>query len=119
VPQVGATLAGIVLVLVTLTQGIPEALVMLAVVVGYQQIENYVLQPAIQSRAADVSGFFTVGSVVVGAALLGVIGALVAVPLTAAIQIIVRELTADRRTRMAALRAETLACESGPPPAPG
>jgi predicted PurR-regulated permease PerM len=110
VPQIGATIGGIVLVLVTLTQGLPEALVMLAVVVAYQQLENYVLQPAIQGRAADVSGFFIVGSVIVGAALLGVLGALVAVPLTAAIQIVVRELTADRRRRMAALRS---------PPAPG
>jgi len=106
VPQVGATIGGAILVLATLTQGVLPALVMLAVVVAYQQLENYALQPAIQGRTADVSGFFVVGSVVVGAALLGVLGALVAVPLTAAIQIVVRELTAERRARMAALRAE-------------
>jgi predicted PurR-regulated permease PerM len=121
VPQVGATIGGAILVLATLTQGLLPALVMLAVVVAYQQLENYALQPAIQGRAADVSGFFVVGSVVVGAALLGVLGALVAVPLTAAIQIVVRELTADRRARMAALRADAAGAGGAPatPPAPG
>lgn len=104
VPQVGATIGGIVLVLATLTQGLPQALAMLVIVVVYQQVENYALQPMIQGRSADVSGFFVIGSVVVGAALLGVLGALVAVPLTAAIQIIVRELTKERRARMTALR---------------
>jgi predicted PurR-regulated permease PerM len=107
VPQVGATIGGAILVLATLTQGIPEALVMLLVVLAYQQLENYVLQPTIQGRAAEISGFFVLASVIVGAAFLGVLGALVAVPLTAAAQIVVRELTADRRARMAALRAAT------------
>jgi predicted PurR-regulated permease PerM len=112
VPQVGATLAGAGLVLVTLTQGLGPALAMLAIVIVYQQVENYVLQPAIQGRSADLSGFFIVGGVVVGAALLGVFGALVAVPTIAAIQIVVRELTADRRARVAALRAEEAASVS-------
>jgi predicted PurR-regulated permease PerM len=114
VPQVGATIGGAILVLATLTQGVVPALVMLAVVVAYQQLENYALQPAIQGRTADVSGFFIVGSVIVGAAFLGVLGALVAVPLTAAIQIVVRELTAERRARMAALRAGSAAGRAAP-----
>lgn len=117
VPQVGATLGGAILVLATLTQGVPEALAMLVIVVVYQQIENYALQPLIQGRAADVSGFFVIGSVVLGAALLGVLGALVAVPLTAAIQIVVRELTAERRARMTALRAAASAGSAEPAPA--
>ena len=74
---------------------------MLAVCIGYQQFENYVLQPTIQGRAAEISGFFVIASVVVGAALLGVVGALIAVPLTASAQIVVRELTAERRERVA------------------
>lgn len=101
IPQVGATLAAVVLSLVALTQGIPEALIMLVVCVGYQQFENYVLQPTIQGRAADISGFFVIASVIVGAALLGVVGALIAVPLVASAQIVIRELTAERRESVA------------------
>ena len=107
IPQVGATLAAIILSLVTLTVGWPQALVMLGVCLLYQQVENYVLQPTIQGRAADVSGFVVIASVVLGAALLGVVGALIAVPVAASIQIVVRELTADRRA--AVLRAREAA----------
>ena len=101
IPQVGATLAAVVLSLVALTQGIPQALIMLVVCIGYQQFENYVLQPTIQGRAADISGFFVIASVIVGAALLGVVGALIAVPLVASAQIVIRELTAERRAAVA------------------
>ncbi len=97
IPQVGATIAAVVLSLVTLTVGVPQAIAMLAICIGYQQLENYVLQPTIQGRAADISGFFVIASVVVGASLLGVVGALIAVPMVASIQIVVRELTAERR----------------------
>ncbi len=105
IPQVGATLAAVILSLVALTQGIPQALIMLAVCIGYQQVENYVLQPTIQGRAADISGFFVIASVIVGAALLGVVGALIAVPLTASAQIVIRELTAERRAAVALAHA--------------
>lgn len=116
IPQVGATLAAVVLSLVALTQGIPEALVMLAVCIGYQQLENYVLVPNIQGRAADISGFFVIASVIVGAALLGVVGALIAVPLTAAAQIVIRELTAERRAAVAVAHAGTPPAGGLPPP---
>jgi predicted PurR-regulated permease PerM len=107
IPQVGATLAAVVLSLVALTQGIPQALIMLVVCIGYQQVENFVLQPTIQGRAAEISGFFVIASVVVGAALLGVVGALIAVPLTASAQIVIRELTAERRAAVALAHAAT------------
>ena len=117
IPQVGATLAAVVLSLVALTQGVPQALIMLTICIVYQQVENYVLQPTIQGRAADVSGFFVIASVIVGAALLGVVGALIAVPLTASTQIVVRELTAERRAAVALAHAAT-APPGGPPPDP-
>ena len=116
IPQVGATLAAVVLSLVALTQGVPQALIMLAVCIGYQQVENYVLQPTIQGRAADISGFFVIASVVVGAALLGVVGALIAVPLTASAQIVVRELTAERRAAVALAHAATAPAGGAAPP---
>jgi predicted PurR-regulated permease PerM len=105
IPMVGATVAGVILVLVALTQGLTEAVIMLAIVLVYQQIENYVLQPTILGKAADVSGFLVIASVLVFGTLLGVVGAIIAVPIVASIQIVVRELTAKRRAKMAALRA--------------
>ena len=116
IPQVGATLAAVVLSLVALTQGVPQALIMLTVCIVYQQVENYVLQPTIQGRAADISGFFVIASVIVGAALLGVVGALIAVPLTASAQIVVRELTAERRAAVALAHAATPPAGGATPP---
>jgi predicted PurR-regulated permease PerM len=105
IPMIGATLAGIIVVLATLTQGLVPALIMLAIVVVYQQFENYVLQPTILGKAADVSGFTVIAGVLVFGALFGVVGAIIAVPIAASIQITLQELTADRRAKMAALRA--------------
>jgi predicted PurR-regulated permease PerM len=115
IPMVGATLAGTILVLATLTQGLVPALIMLAVVLVYQQFENYVLQPTILGKAADVSGLMVIASVMLFGALFGVVGAIIAVPIAASIQIVTQELTADRRARMAALREDAPAA----PPAIG
>ena len=68
----------------------------------YQQIENYVLQPTIIGRAARVSGFTVLVSVLAFGALFGFIGAIIGVPIAAGLQILVEELTAARRARIAA-----------------
>jgi predicted PurR-regulated permease PerM len=75
------------------------------VIVVYQQIENYVLQPTIIGRAARVSGFTVIVSILVFGSLFGVIGAIIGVPIAAGIQIVADELTADRRARIAAVDA--------------
>ncbi|MDQ5831624.1 MAG: AI-2E family transporter, partial [Actinomycetota bacterium] len=83
-----------------------EALIAFAIVmVVYQQIENYVLQPTIIGKAAQVSAFTVLVSVLAFGALFGFIGAILAVPIAAALQILVEELTAARRTRIAAADA--------------
>jgi predicted PurR-regulated permease PerM len=73
--------------------------------VVYQQLENYVLQPTIIGKAAQVSGFTVLVSVLVFGALFGFIGAIIGVPIAAALQILVEELTAGRRVRIAAADA--------------
>ena len=78
---------------------------MLVVIVVYQQVENYVLQPMIIGRAADVSGFTVIVSVLVFGSLFGVIGAIIGVPIAAAIKIVVYEATAARRARISAMQA--------------
>ena len=68
---------------------------MLAVVLVYQQVENNVMTPKVQGKAVNLSGFFIIVAVTLFGALLGVLGALTAVPLAAMIQIFVQG--ADRR----------------------
>lgn len=105
IPNLGATIAGFVLSLTLLAEeGVVAALVMLGVVLVYQQVENNLLTPSIQGKATNISGFFVIVGVTIFGALLGVIGALIAVPVTATIQIIVVEVTTARRERMEALR---------------
>jgi predicted PurR-regulated permease PerM len=103
IPNIGATLAGFILVPTLLAeQGIGAALVMLIVILVYQQVENNVLTPKIQGKAVNLSGFFIIVAVTLFGALLGVLGALTAVPLAATIQIFVQELTKARREAVAA-----------------
>lgn len=105
IPNIGATIAGFVLVPVLWAEeGIWAALIMLAVVLLYQQVENNILTPKIQGKAVRLSGFFIIVAVTLFGALLGVLGALTAVPLAATIQIFVQELTKERRARIAAMK---------------
>jgi predicted PurR-regulated permease PerM len=106
IPNLGATIAGFVLVpTLWAEQGLTAAVIMLAVVLVYQQVENNVLTPKIQGKAVNLSGFFIIIAVTLFGALLGVLGALTAVPLAAMIQIFVQELTAARRERIAEAKA--------------
>jgi putative heme transporter len=110
IPNLGATIAGFILVPVLLAEeGLTAALVMLAVVLVYQQVENNVLTPKIQGKAVNLSGFFIIVAVTLFGALLGVLGALTAVPLAATIQIFAQELTKTRREQVAAARAAPVA----------
>ena len=105
IPNIGATIAGIIIGIVALSVSL-EALIAFAIVmVVYQQIENYVLQPTIIGKAAQVSGFTVLASVLAFGALFGFIGAIIGVPIAAGLQIVVEELTAARRARIAAADA--------------
>ena len=65
--------------------------------VAYQQIENYVIYPRVMSRSVEIPGALTVIAALIGAALLGVVGALLAIPTAAAILLIVREVFVKRQ----------------------
>ena len=106
IPNLGATLAGFILVpAVFAEEGLVPALIMLAVVLVYQQVENNILTPKIQGKAVNLSGFFIIVAVTLFGALLGVLGALTAVPLAATIQIFIQELTAARRAKVTSAHA--------------
>ena len=118
IPNIGATIAGFILVpTIWAEEGLTDALIMLAVVLLYQQLENNLLGPTIYGKAVNISPFFVILGVTVFGALLGVLGALVAVPITASLQIVLQEVTKARRVRIAEARAtaERRAAEVGAP----
>jgi len=105
VPNIGATLAGAIIGIVALSVSLEAMIVFLIVIVVYQQIENYILQPTIIGKAAQVSGFTVLASVLAFGALFGLVGAIIGVPIAAGLQIVVEELTGARRARIAATDA--------------
>jgi predicted PurR-regulated permease PerM len=106
IPQIGSTIAAFIVTLITLIgTGPGEAAIMLVVILIYQQLENYLIQPAVMRQAVELSGFATIAVVMLGGALLGVVGAILAVPVAASVKIVLHELTEGRRARMAALSA--------------
>jgi predicted PurR-regulated permease PerM len=102
IPSVGATIAGIIIGIAALSVSLEALIVFLIVMVVYQQIENYILQPTIIGKAAQLSGFAVLASILAFGALFGLIGAIIAVPIAAGLQIVAEELTAGRRARVAA-----------------
>ena len=107
IPNIGATIAGFILVpTLWAEEGVTAAMIMLVIVLVYQQLENNILTPKIQGAAVRLSGFFIIVAVTLFGALLGVLGALTAVPLAATLQIFVQELTKARRERVAAAKAQ-------------
>jgi predicted PurR-regulated permease PerM len=105
IPNIGATIAGFILVpTLWAEEGITAAVIMLVVVLVYQQLENNILTPKIQGAAVRLSGFFIIVAVTLFGALLGVLGALTAVPLAATLQIFIQELTKARREKVAEAR---------------
>ena len=97
VPVVGSTVAGIVVALVALTVSLPVCLATIAFFIVYRLLEDYLLVPRIIGRAVEVPALVTVVSVLIGGALLGIIGALVAIPAAAALQLLVREILLPRQ----------------------
>jgi predicted PurR-regulated permease PerM len=106
IPNLGATISGFILVpALWAEEGLTAAIIMLVVLLVYQQLENNVLTPKIQGKAVNLSGFFIIVAVTLFGSLLGVLGALTAVPLAATIQIFIQELTKARREQVEAERA--------------
>jgi predicted PurR-regulated permease PerM len=115
IPNIGATIAGFILVpTVFAEEGLTDALIMLAVILVYQQVENNILGPTIYGKAVNISAFFVILGVTLFGALLGVLGALVAVPITASLQIVVQEVTKARRASVAAAQAALEAPSEAP-----
>jgi predicted PurR-regulated permease PerM len=115
-PLVGATLGAIVVALATVTVSFPIAtIVWVAFIIVWQRIEDYIVQPMVYGRALHVNPIVTILSVLIGASLLGVLGALIAIPTAAAIQIIITDWWSRRRAPAASGAAAGTATEQGGP----
>ncbi|MGF1470274.1 MAG: AI-2E family transporter [Rubrobacteraceae bacterium] len=116
VPLVGATIGGALLVVVGLLVQPWTAVVLLVFVVVYQQVESNILQPLVYSKAVQLNGLVILISLLVGGQLLGIPGALLAIPVAEIIRITITDILAYRRSE----RAETAPAETAPavpPPA--
>ena len=115
VPLVGATLGGALLVIVGLFVEPWKAVVLLVFVLVYQQVESNFLQPIVYSKAVQLNGLVILVALLVGGQLLGIPGALLAIPVAEIIRIVATEVLAYRRTTQVEAREPAVA---SPPPAP-
>jgi predicted PurR-regulated permease PerM len=98
IPIIGATLSGAVAILVALvTHGPVTALLVLAVVIGVQQLEGHILQPLIMGRAVSIHPLAVILAIATGLVIAGIVGAFVAVPIVAVLNTGIRHLAAVRR----------------------
>lgn len=91
IPIIGATLGAIIVVIAGLFESITIAVILALYFIIYQQIENNVIQPAIQSRYLGMSPLLILISVVIGLNLAGILGALVAIPIAGCIQVVIQD----------------------------
>jgi predicted PurR-regulated permease PerM len=90
IPMIGATLGAVICTLVSvLTVGVwPRSIVVLLFFIGYQQFENYVISPRVMRNAVDLSPVSVLVVALIGGTLLGLIGALMAIPIAAAAKVV-------------------------------
>jgi predicted PurR-regulated permease PerM len=90
IPMVGPLIGTVPAVLMALTQGVPVALIVLAAYIAYHQIESHVLVPKIYGTTMSLSPSVIVIAILIGATLMGVLGALLALPVAAAVPVVLR-----------------------------
>ena len=96
IPVIGSTIGGIVVSLVALTVSLPVALATLAFYIGYRLAEDYLIVPRIMGRTVQLPAIVSLVAVLIGGVLLGIVGALVAIPVAAAIRLLLHEVAIRR-----------------------
>ena len=97
IPMIGATIGAVIVTAIGFATDPKIGLACLVFYLIYQQVENYAIYPRVMSRSVDIPGAMTVIAALVGAALLGVVGALLAIPTAAAILMLTREVLVRRQ----------------------
>jgi predicted PurR-regulated permease PerM len=97
IPMIGATIGAVIVTAIAFAEDPKTGIACIIFYVIYQQLENYVIYPRVMSKSVDIPGAVTVIAALVGAALLGVVGALLAIPTAAAILMLTREVFVRRQ----------------------
>jgi predicted PurR-regulated permease PerM len=97
IPVIGSTIGGAVVSLVALTVSVPVAVATLAFYIGYRLAEDYLIVPRVMGRTVQVPAILSLVAVLIGGVLLGIVGALVAIPIAAAIRLLLHEITIRRQ----------------------
>jgi predicted PurR-regulated permease PerM len=96
VPVIGSYVGGAIVTLVALTVSLPVAVATLAFYIAYKLAEDYFIVPRIMGRTVEVPAVVSLIAVLIGGVLLGIVGALIAIPVAAAIRVILQEVTFPR-----------------------
>jgi len=91
IPVIGATLGAIIVSAVAFTQDVRTGVIVAVFYLIYQQVENYVIAPRVMQRSVSVSPVVTIVAVLLGGSLMGIVGALLAIPTAAAVQLVMQE----------------------------
>ncbi|GAA0801753.1 AI-2E family transporter [Spirilliplanes yamanashiensis] len=100
IPQIGATLGAVIISIVGFATSLTAGIACVIFFLIYQQVENYLIYPKVMKRSVEVSDVAAVVAALVGVGLFGVLGALIAIPMVAGVQLILREVvnpSMDRR----------------------
>jgi predicted PurR-regulated permease PerM len=117
IPLVGSTIGGTLVALVTLFADFPgDTIIWVVFVLVYQQVENSVFQPLVYRRTVNLHPLAVITAILIGSSLLGVLGALVAIPIAAAIQIALKDVWEHRSSPVMGARGEPIATPSDEPP---
>jgi predicted PurR-regulated permease PerM len=103
IPLAGATIAAILIGVVAFLHSIPAGIVVVVFFVVYQQVENHLLQPVVYGRTVELSPLAVLISILVGAELAGILGALAAIPVAGSIQVVLVDWHEHRHERATAL----------------
>ncbi len=107
IPMIGSTIGAIVITTVLLFSDISAAVIFLIYFIVYQQVENNVIQPVVQSRSVELSALGVITAVLIGINLAGLLGGLVAIPIAACIRILVNDFL-EQRHKQAKVQPENV-----------
>jgi predicted PurR-regulated permease PerM len=99
IPMVGSTIAGIIVSLVALTKGIPIGIATAGFYIVYRYLEDYFVNPRVMKHTVKVTPGLTIIATLIGGTLLGLIGALVAIPVAATIHLLLEEVVVPRQSQ--------------------
>jgi predicted PurR-regulated permease PerM len=99
IPMVGSTIAGVIVSLVALTKGLPVGIATAAFYITYRFLEDYLLNPRVMKHTVKVTPGLTIIATLIGGSLLGIIGALIAIPIAATIHLLLEEVAFPRQNQ--------------------